>query len=250
MSSVVLQLWGLYTLSELTDLETLDLIHLTFSTTNLPVSVSLKRLSVESCSIPDNMAKLSNLHTLALYGLHYLTSLPTMNIATLKINQIIELLPISVCHLEILHDKSDCFSEHRNKYCDGNKLEHSLAQLVNLEMLSVTCYCIKSLPSMAGQRNLRVLLLEDCFALKELPPNLEQLVELHTLDISGMRIKSLPDSIIKLSKLQLLTLPKCFSQKLLRNLEEVSIIDDTDNRYYKHMGYYGSKKYEIFIMIL
>ena len=68
-----------------------------------------------------------------------------------------------------------------------------------------------------------------------LPPDLGELMELDTLNISGTKIKSLPDSIMKLPKLQHLILHRCFKQEsLLKNLQGF-INNDTSEIYYKHV---------------
>ncbi|XP_021757483.1 protein lap4-like [Chenopodium quinoa] len=235
----------IYGLEKLSNLETLNLQGSFNSLTELPINfdklVSLRHLSLGYCeikSLPVSITKLSNLTTLYLYECPSLKALlENSSFRRLKLkNCSIMTLPTGLCHLEILHFKDFC---EEKTACDIQ--EQFLDHLINLETLSITCYRIKFLPSIARLRNLQELRLKDCFSLKELPANLDELIGLCILDISGTRIKSLPYSITKLNNLQCLILPKCFRLESLPSNMNSSVrvfVDNTDDTYYENLGYY------------
>ncbi|KMS97564.1 hypothetical protein BVRB_5g125880 [Beta vulgaris subsp. vulgaris] len=236
-------------LAEPSNLVSLDVdLSETYLPSNIHQFVNLKYLAVRNAknnrSVPDNWEKLSNLKSLVLYRC-YDVSLPThLNLTNLKLFDCffknVSSLPTSIHRLELLHSKNYCCE---NRYCSEEPIV-CLNQLVNLKTLSITCYQYSSnlLPSIAELRNLKELQLKDCFGLKQLPPDLDELVELSILNISGTRIKSFPDCITKLQKLQHVILPKCFRKENLPNNSKTKYItDDTDEDYYKHRGYYSSE---------
>ncbi|CAO2819286.1 unnamed protein product [Amaranthus hypochondriacus] len=203
---------------------------------DISVLVSLRCLTLqygEIKSLSDSMAKLSNLKTLVLDHCYRLESLPTdLNLVKLKlINTFIHLLPTGLRHLEILYD---CYHFYdKNAY---------LKELVNLEILSITCYDTKFLPELEGLLNLQELQLKDCFNLKKMP-KVGKLSKLCTLNISGTRIKTLPDCIKNSHNLQHLILPKCFKLKSLPpnfGKELTVTLDDIHEEYYKRRGFYDS----------
>ncbi|KMS97570.1 hypothetical protein BVRB_5g125940 [Beta vulgaris subsp. vulgaris] len=233
-------------LAEPSNLVSLDLdVSETYLPSNIHQFVNLKCLTVRNAQseplVPDNSEKLSNLKSLVLYKCVNV-SLPThLNLTNLKLVNCfiknVSLLPTSLHRLELLHSKY-YFCE--KEYCSKEPII-CLNQLVNLKTLSITCYQYTSnlLPSIAELRNLKELQLKDCFGLKELPPDLDELVELSILNISGTRIKSFPDCIIRLQKLRHVILPKCFKKENLPiNIE--TTYDVTDEEYYKKKGYYDS----------
>ncbi|XP_010695594.2 disease resistance protein RPP5 [Beta vulgaris subsp. vulgaris] len=236
-------------LAEPSNLVSLDLnVRETYLLWNIHQFVNLKCLTVRYAKseplVSDNLEKLSNLNSLVLCGCGDV-SLPThLNLANLKLVDCVvknvNLLPTSLHRLEILHRTGYCLYGA----CRIDTPIACLNQLVNLKTLSITCYKYTSnlLPSIAGLRNLKELQLKDCFGLKELPPDLDELVELSILNISGTRIKSFPDCITKLQKLKHVILPKCFRKENLPNNSKTKYItDDTDEEYYKHRGYYSSE---------
>ncbi|CAO2819273.1 unnamed protein product [Amaranthus hypochondriacus] len=231
-------------LDMLTNLESLDLY---LSDNKLPenidvsVLVNLRCLTLqygEMRSLPDSMAKLSNLKTLVLRFCCRLKSLPPdMNLVKLKLDcTFIDPLPTGLRHLEILN-----LSEDKICGCEYVNTDY-LKELVNLETLSITCPHTKFLPVLEGLLNLQELQLKDCFNLRKMP-NLGKLSKLCTLNISGTRIKTLPACITNLHNLKDLILPKCFKKESLPHnfgKEPVVIIDDIHEEYYKRMGFYDS----------
>ncbi|KNA22025.1 hypothetical protein SOVF_037950 [Spinacia oleracea] len=227
-------------LGKLFNLKSLDL-HMSCES-ELPASmdlpVSLQCLTLQNWkfeSLPDSMEKLTNLKALELHYCSDLVSFPAnLSLTRIKIvSTTFKSLPIGLCHLEILHEVEGCLEGYYNCHDFKDYLNH----LVNLETLSITCCAIKSFPYTTELHNLRELQLRDCFRLKKLPPNLGELINLHTLDISGTRIKTLPDSIVKLPNLKRLVLPKCFIVESLPPNVMFSV-DDMDETYYQKMGYY------------
>ncbi|XP_021746260.1 uncharacterized protein LOC110712140 isoform X2 [Chenopodium quinoa] len=229
--------------TSLRKLSNLEFLCLDLGDTNLPSNldllVNLKHLSLRHGSKHSNinsLARLSNLKALDLFQCDFESLPANLKLAELKLSgSIIKSLPTSLHRLEILHDKGRC---ERTK-CDVASL--NLKQLINIEKLSVTCYSIKLLPSIERLQNLQELQLKDCSSLEALPNDLGKLVKLCTLDISGTRIKSLPDSITKLSNLEHLILPKCFQQDSSLKYPNKGFInvtiDDIVELYFNDMSY-------------
>ncbi|KMT19486.1 hypothetical protein BVRB_1g011110 [Beta vulgaris subsp. vulgaris] len=156
---------------------------------NLDQLISLRCLSLWHLvimSVPQSIAKLSHLETLNLYYSYFQSPLPkSLKLLKLKLsNSCIDSVPIRLWHLEI-----GIFSK---KATDTYILEQHFSQLATLETLSISCYNVKFLPSITGLHNLRELMLNGCFNLRELPANLNELVNLSTLNINDTRIKIRP----------------------------------------------------------
>ena len=228
-------------LDMLTNLESLDLdLYGNELPENIDVSVlvSLRCLTLRYWdieSLPDRLAKLSNLTTLVLHRCYFLNSLPPdMNLVKLKlIHTFIRPLPTGLRHLEIILYDSECdfFEYYENT---------DFKELVNLETLSITCNRTKFLPSLEGLLNLQELQLKDCFNLRKMP-KMGKLSNVCTIDISGTRIKTLPGCITNLHNLKYLILPKCFKKESLPHnfkKEPVVTIDDIHEAYYKYMGFH------------
>ncbi|XP_021729425.1 uncharacterized protein LOC110724924 isoform X2 [Chenopodium quinoa] len=233
----------IHSLSKLSNLQTLHLrLSIYDSLENFNMPVSLKHLSLSSCNMRplyDSLEKLTNLRSLDLNSCDYCESLPPcMYIHKLRLVdcsfESLDSLPIGLHHLEILF-----FKDYNDLRCIFEKCWN---KLVNLETLSITCSKMEFFPEdIARLHNLQELQLKDCISLEKLPSNLHELVNLHTLDISVTRIKTLPPSFVKLRNLLHLILPKCFNfERLPRNLKQVSIIDDTEEAYYKSNAYDAS----------
>lgn len=207
---------------------------------NLDKLVSLRYLVLRFWdieSLPVSITKLSNLETLELYHCLSLKVLPAnLNLRKLKLTNCSMMSPpTSLCHLELSHcelfDLDDEVDFH----------DQCLNQLVNLETLYISCQSIKFIPNISKLHNLRELHLTDCFKLEELPPDLDELINLCFLNLRGTRIKSLLSGITKLDNLQCITVPKCFRLESLPSKLNGSVkvlVDDIDETYYDKLGYY------------
>ncbi|KAH0746910.1 hypothetical protein KY285_008567 [Solanum tuberosum] len=111
-----------------------------------------------------------------------------------------------------------------------------------LRFLDLSLTCIEKLPdSVCGLYNLETLLLSDCDYLKELPLQIEKLINLRHLDISNTWLLKTPLHLSKLNSLQVLMGAKFFlgglrmedlgeAQNLYRSLSVVELQNVVDRR--------------------
>ncbi|XP_021757996.1 leucine-rich repeat and death domain-containing protein 1-like [Chenopodium quinoa] len=227
-------------LGKLSNLESLCLdLQNTSLPKNLDLLINLRHLSLQygqEQSAFDGLEKLSNLKALDLFQCDIESFPENLHLNKLKLSNCnFSLLPLSLCHLEILHSNDKC---NNGPKCAVSSL--SLNQLVFLETLFITCSSMEILHDIGSLQNLQELQLKDCLGLKALPENLDKLIRLRSLDISGTKIESLPDSISKLLNLQQIVLPKCFKQDLSHKFSGIGCtkvsIDDTDGVSSKDMS--------------
>ncbi|XP_027909714.1 putative disease resistance protein At3g14460 isoform X2 [Vigna unguiculata] len=106
------------------------------------------------------------------------------------------------------------YSECRS-LCDAKRLR---------TFLSINGNCGISIQELISNfKFLRVLSLERCFNIEEVPNTIGNLIHLRSLNLSGTKIERLPDSTCSLCNLQLLKLNHCFNlQELPSTLHELT----------------------------
>ncbi|XP_028085793.1 putative disease resistance protein At3g14460 [Camellia sinensis] len=86
------------------------------------------------------------------------------------------------------------------------ELPHSIGNLLHLWYLDLSYTEIKQLPELVcTMYNLETLLLYDCYQLTTLPVNLQKLIQLRYLDITGTNLQEMAMQMSQLKGLQLLT---------------------------------------------
>ncbi|CAM6036319.1 unnamed protein product [Sphagnum compactum] len=184
----------------------------------------LKNLDVQGCStlkaLPDSMGELVELTQLNLSNCTTLKMLPDTICLLSKLEK---LWLINCTELEFLPTEFGKLQRLDEFWADATSLStlpHSFSQLSNLEDLHLRkCENIQELPSMSGLfpcKELRMLILKDCTALKELPQTIGKLSRLKNLDVQGCStLKALPDSMGELVELTQLNLSNCTTLKML-----------------------------------
>ncbi|XP_026430822.1 putative disease resistance protein RGA3 [Papaver somniferum] len=144
------------------------------------------------------------------------------NLQTLRLRKCknVEVILVGIGSLKILR--------HLNlSYSDVEKLPDSIVQLTNLQTLDL--YCCKKLVELpvniGALKDLRELELEDCEAVEALPREVGRLSRLRCLDISGTKIKALPESCISnLWNLESIDFGNCEVSKEIKNLSNLRIL--------------------------
>jgi len=121
-------------------------------------------------------------------------------------------IPKTTRHFSTVKNRVECH-EYRSLY-DAKRLR---------TFLSISTDCGMSIQELISNfKFLRVLSLDLCDDIKEVPDNIGNLIHLRSLDLSGTDIERLPDSTCSLSNLQVLKLNNCFNlQELPSTLYEL-----------------------------